>query len=179
MKFEETPLQGAYVVSLNRIEDNRGFFARGFCSDEFRRHGLSAEMVQLNVGFSHTKGTVRGMHYQESPHAEAKFVRCTRGAIFDVVVDLRAGSPTQGQWFGLELSAENGLMLYAPQGFAHGYQTLADDTDMYYMASTAYAASAARGLRFDDAALGIQWPLAPTVVSDADRRWPDYLAVTQ
>ena len=175
MIFEETRLQGAYVVDLKRIEDNRGFFARGFCVQEFQQQGLIGEMVQLNIAFSHTKGTVRGMHFQESPHAEAKLVRCTRGAIFDVIVDLRSGSPTRGQWAGFELSEQNGSMIYVPKGFAHGYQTLVDGTEMNYMTSAAYAASAAKGVRFDDPALGIQWPLVPTIVSDADRRWPDYV----
>jgi len=173
--FEETRLQGAYVVDLKRIEDHRGFFARGFCVQEFQQQGLIGEMVQLNIAFSHTKGTVRGMHFQESPHAEAKLVRCTRGAIFDVIVDLRSGSPTRGQWAGFELSEQNGSMIYVPKGFAHGYQTLVDGTEMNYMTSAAYAASAAKGVRFDDPALGIQWPLVPTIVSDADRRWPDYV----
>src|SRR5262245_878279 len=131
MDFTATTLPGAFLVSLRRIEDQRGFFARGWCREEFTAHGLVPNMVQLNVGFSHKKGTVRGLHYQMPPHAEAKFVRCTRGAIFDVIVDLRADSPTQGKWFGAELTADNALMLYAPEGFAHGYQTLADDTEAY------------------------------------------------
>src|SRR5258706_4585800 len=126
MDFTPTNLPGAFLVSLRRIEAHRGFFARGWCRDEFAAHGLTANMVQLNVGFSHKKGTVRGLHYQTAPHEEAKFVRCTRGAIFDVIVDLRPGSPTRGQWLGAELTPGNALMLYAPEGFAHGYQTLAD-----------------------------------------------------
>src|SRR5687768_705019 len=124
MEFIETKLKGAYLVQLKRIEDHRGFFARGFCRDEFATHGLNPNMTQLNVGFSHKKGTIRGLHYQEAPHAEAKFVRCTQGAIYDVVVDLRDGSPTRGEWIGVELSADNRTMIYAPEGCAHGYQTL-------------------------------------------------------
>jgi dTDP-4-dehydrorhamnose 3,5-epimerase len=174
MEFTETALKGAYVVQLKRIEDQRGFFARGFCRDEFLTHGLNANMLQLNIGFSHLKGTLRGLHYQEAPHQEAKLMRCTRGAIYDVIVDLRPGSPTLGQWVGLELTAENGTMLYAPEGFAHGYQTLADDAEMYYMTSAPYASSAARGVRFDDPALRIDWPLAVSIVSDQDRTWPRY-----
>lgn len=176
MEFTETRLKHAYLVRLKRIEDQRGFFARGFCRDEFQAHGLNPNMSQLNVAFSHAKGTVRGMHYQEAPHEEAKFIRCTRGAIFDVIVDLRPGSPTRGQWVGVELTADNGLMLYAPEGFAHGYQTLADDTEMYYLTSAPYAPGAARGVRFDDPALRIDWPMPATVVSEPDRGWPDFRA---
>jgi dTDP-4-dehydrorhamnose 3,5-epimerase len=174
MEFSETPLTGAYIVRLKRIEDNRGFFARGFCQAEFAAQGLAATMVQLNVGVSTSKGTVRGMHYQETPHAEAKLIRCTRGALFDVIVDLRPESPTRGQWFGIELTAANALMLYAPEGCAHGYQTLSDDTEMYYMTSRAYAPSAARGVRYNDPAFAIVWPLPVTVISDADANWPSY-----
>ena len=135
MEFTETPLKGACVVRLRKIEDDRGYFARAWCRDEFLQQGLNPAMVQLNVGFSHRRGTVRGMHYQLAPHAEAKFIRCTRGAIYDVIIDLREGSPTFGRWYGLELTPDNGLMLYAPEGFAHGYQTLQDDTEMYDLTS--------------------------------------------
>jgi dTDP-4-dehydrorhamnose 3,5-epimerase len=173
MEFTESPLKGAYVVTPRRIEDARGYFARAWCCDEFAAHGLNAAMLQLNVGFSHAKGTVRGMHFQTAPHAEAKFVRCTRGSIYDVIVDLRADSPTRGQWFGVELTADAGTMLYAPEGFAHGYQTLADETEMYYFTTARYAPAAARGVRYDDPALGIAWPLPVTVISDQDRNWPD------
>ena len=172
MEFTETNLKGAFIVQLKRITDQRGFFARGWCQDEFAQHGLNPAMVQLNVGYSHRRGTVRGMHYQIAPHEEAKFVRCTRGAIHDVIVDLRAGSPTRGQWFGIDLTAENGVMLYVPEGFAHGYQTLEDETEMYYMTTATYAASAARGILHDDPAIGISWPLPVSVISDADKAWP-------
>src|ERR1044071_3773799 len=133
MEFNETPLKGAFLVGMRPIVDDRGFFGRAFCRDEFEKHGLNPNAVQLNVGFSHKKGTLRGLHYQVAPHEEAKFVRCTRGRLFDVVVDLRSASPTRGKWFGAELSQENGLMMYLPEGFAHGYQTLLDDTEMYYL----------------------------------------------
>ena len=176
MEFTETRLKGAYLVRLKRIEDHRGFFARGFCRDEFASHGLNSNMMQLNVGFSHSKGTLRGLHYQEAPHAEAKFVRCTRGAIYDVIVDVREGSPTRGQWVGAELTADDGTMLYAPEGFAHGYQTLVDNAEMYYLTSAPYASKAAKGVRFDDPLLSIEWPLTVAVISDADRNWPDFQA---
>jgi dTDP-4-dehydrorhamnose 3,5-epimerase len=147
MIFTETNLQGAFLVEWKRIEDHRGFFARAWCKDEFGDHGLETEFLQVNVGFSPAKGTLRGLHYQEPPHSECKFVRCTRGAIYDVIVDLRSASPTVGQWFGVELRADEGKMLYAPQGFAHGYQTLEPDTEMYYMTTSRYAAGASRGVR--------------------------------
>lgn len=174
MEFTEIKLKGAFVVRLNKIEDHRGYFARGWCQEEFKAHGLNPNMLQLNVGFSRKKGTLRGMHYQEAPHAEAKFVRCTRGAIYDVIIDLRRESPTHGQWFGAELTPDNGTMLYAPEGFAHGYQTLTDDADMYYMTTAAFARGAAKGVRYNDPAFGIPWPLPVSVISDSDLKWPDY-----
>jgi len=172
MEFVETGLKGGYIVRLRKIEDERGYFARAWCGEEFRRHSLNPEMVQLNVGFSRRRGTVRGMHYQLAPHAEAKLVRCTRGAIYDVMIDLREGSLTFGQWHGAELTAESGLMMYLPEGFAHGYQTLVDDTEMYYQTSMPFAPEAARGVRHDDPAFGIRWPLPVSVMSAADRNWP-------
>ncbi len=172
MEFTETNLKGACVLRLKKIEDERGFFARAWCREEFLQHGLNPDMTQLNTAFSHRRGTVRGLHYQLAPHTEAKFIRCTRGAIFDVIVDLRPGSPTLGSWYGIELTADNGLMLYAPEGFAHGYQTLQDNTDMYYFTSAAYAPSAARGLRYNDPLVRIEWPLPVSVVSAVDLKWP-------
>jgi dTDP-4-dehydrorhamnose 3,5-epimerase len=174
MYFTETKLKGAFVVQLKKIEDDRGFFARAWCHEEFAQNGLNPKMVQLNVGFSGRQGTLRGMHYQESPHQEAKFVRCTRGAIYDVIIDLRADSPTRGQWHGAELTENNCAMLYAPEGFAHGYQTLTDVAEMYYMTTAAYAPSAARGLRYDDPAFQIKWPLPITMISQQDKSWPDF-----
>jgi dTDP-4-dehydrorhamnose 3,5-epimerase len=174
MEFTETKLKGAFVVSMKKIQDDRGFFARAWCREEFAAHGLNPDMVQLNVGYSHVKGTLRGLHFQQAPHAEAKFVRCTSGAIYDVIVDLRPDSPTWRQWFGLELSAENRLMLYAPEGFAHGYQALTDMAEIYYMTSAPYAAQSARGVRYNDPAFGVLWPLPVSVISQPDQNWPDY-----
>ncbi|MBY0399272.1 dTDP-4-dehydrorhamnose 3,5-epimerase [Myxococcota bacterium] len=174
MEFVETKLAGAWLVRQKKIVDARGHFARVWCTDEFRQHGLEPTIVQINTGLSVQKGTLRGMHYQLAPHAEAKFMRCTRGAIFDVIVDLRPGSATRGQWVGYELTADNGDMLYAPPGFAHGYQTLCADAEMYYTTSAMYAGPSARGVRYDDPAFGITWPLPVTVISDADRNWPSW-----
>lgn len=174
MEFVETKLKGVFLVRQKKIADARGFFARAWCRDEFAAAGLSPTIIQINTAFSTRAGTVRGMHFQADPHAEAKFIRCTRGAIFDVAVDLRAGSPTRGQWVGAELSADNGEMLYIPEGFAHGYQTLSDDTEMYYTTSAVYAPKSAGGYRYNDAAFGITWPLPVSVISDADAKWPDY-----
>lgn len=177
MEFKETKLNGAFVIMQNKIADQRGFFARAWCQEEFKQHGLNSHMLQLNTGLSHKAGTLRGMHYQDAPHAEAKFVRCTRGAIYDVIIDLRTDSPTCGEWVGIELTADNGTMLYAPEGFAHGYQTLADNTEIYYMTTALYAAHAAKGVRHDDPAFAIQWPLAVSVISEQDQKWPTYHAL--
>jgi dTDP-4-dehydrorhamnose 3,5-epimerase len=175
MIFAETALKGAYVVDLKRIEDERGFFARGWCQNEFKAHGLNPDLVQLNVAFSRARGTVRGMHFQKAPWEEAKLVRCTRGAVFDVIVDLRPQSSTRGKWLGMELTADNRRMLYVPEGFAHGYQTLVDETEIYYQTSKFYAPEFATGVRFDDPALAITWPLPIGTVSAQDRGWPAYL----
>lgn len=174
MEFIETPLAGCFVVRQKRIADARGWFARAWCVDEFARQGLNPNMVQLNTGYSRLAGTVRGLHFQAAPHAEAKFARCTQGAIYDVAVDLRPGSPSRGRWFGIELRAEDDAMLYVPEGCAHGYQALVDDAQMYYMTSARYAPTAASGVRFDDPALAIAWPLPATVVSEQDRGWPGF-----
>jgi dTDP-4-dehydrorhamnose 3,5-epimerase len=172
MHFSETDVLGAKVIDPSRHKDYRGHFMRAWCSREFSEHGLEFIPVQANMGFSFQKGTIRGMHYQEAPALEAKLVRCTRGSMFDVVLDLRPESQSYGKWYGIELSAENGRMLYLPEGCAHGYQTLVDDTEMYYMASRFYTPNAARGVRYDDPSFNIQWPLAATVVSEQDRNWP-------
>ncbi len=172
MRFTETDIVGARVIDPAPHADERGRFMRAWCAREFADHGLDFVPVQANMGFSVRKGTVRGMHFQEAPALEAKLVRCTRGAIFDVVLDLRAESLTYGKWYGIELSAENGRMLYVPEHCAHGYQTLDECTEMYYMTSGFYTPSAVRGVRFDDPAFSIQWPLEATVVSDQDRSWP-------
>ena len=172
MHFTEANLVGVWIVDPNPHEDDRGRFMRAWCAREFAEHGLDFLPVQANMGFSVRKGTVRGMHFQEAPALEAKLVRCTRGAIFDVVLDLRPESPSCGEWYGAELSAENGRMLYVPERCAHGYQTLEDSTEIYYMASEFYTPNSVRGVRFNDPAFRIQWPLVATVVSEQDRNWP-------
>jgi dTDP-4-dehydrorhamnose 3,5-epimerase len=172
VRFTETNIAGAWVIDPEPHEDDRGRFMRAWCTQEFSDHGLNFLPVQANMGFSIRKGTVRGMHFQEAPALEAKLVRCTRGIIFDVVVDVRPESPSYGQWYGVELSADNGRMLYVPEHCAHGYQSLEDHTEIHYMASEFYTPNSARGVRFDDPEFGIQWPLAATVVSEQDRTWP-------
>jgi dTDP-4-dehydrorhamnose 3,5-epimerase len=174
MIFTPTALPDAFVVEPERREDHRGFFARLWCQREFEEHGLTARVVQVNVGFTGRQGGVRGMHFQLPPKQEVKVVRCTMGALYDVIVDLRPDSPTYRQWIGVELSAHNHRMLYVPAGCAHGYQTLTDDTEMYYQTSAAYAPELARGVRYDDPAFAIAWPLPVTSISDADRAWPDF-----
>jgi dTDP-4-dehydrorhamnose 3,5-epimerase len=171
MRFAETGLDGAKVIDPSPHEDDRGRFMRAWCAREFAEHGLHFVPVQANMGFSVQKGTIRGMHYQTAPAPEAKLVRCTRGAIFDVALDLRPNSPTYRKWFGIELTAENGRMLYVPENCAHGYQTLQQCTEMYYMTSTFYEPAAVRGVRFDDPAFDIRWPLDASVVSEQDRNW--------
>jgi dTDP-4-dehydrorhamnose 3,5-epimerase len=172
VRFTETELAGAYLVELDRLEDERGFFARTFCAREFEDHGLSPVVAQANVSFNHRAGTLRGLHYQVPPSAETKLVRCTRGAIHDVIVDLRPGSPTRLQHVGVELSEQNRRALYVPKGFAHGYQTLTDDAEVAYQVDEFYAPGLEQGLRHDDPALGIVWPLAVSVVSEKDAAWP-------
>jgi dTDP-4-dehydrorhamnose 3,5-epimerase len=172
MNFNETMIQGAWIIDPIPHEDDRGRFMRAWCAREFTEHGIEFRPVQANMGFSIHKGTVRGLHFQEAPADEAKLVRCTRGAMFDVVLDLRPGSQSYGKWYGVELSAENGRMLYVPEHCAHGYQTLEENTEMQYMTSAFYAPKSARGVRFDDPAFSIRWPLAITSVSEQDRTWP-------
>jgi dTDP-4-dehydrorhamnose 3,5-epimerase len=172
VKFIGIDIAGARVIDPITHQDDRGRFMRVWCSREFAEQGINFVPVQANMGFSVREGTVRGMHYQTEPALEAKLVRCTRGAMFDVVLDLRTASPSYGKWYGIELSAKNGRMLYVPEHCGHGYQTLEECTEMYYMTSEFYMPSALRGVRFDDPAFGIQWPLAATVVSEQDRTWP-------
>jgi dTDP-4-dehydrorhamnose 3,5-epimerase len=174
MEFREIKLRGAFLIVLKRIEDERGYFARTWCATEFAKHGLTASVSQINSGFNPHKGTLRGLHFQDPPHAEAKLVRCTRGAVWDVIVDLRPESATRGQWFGSELTADNANMMFAPEGFAHGYQTLCDNTEVTYLTSATYAPAAARGVRYNDPSFGISWPLPPRLISRADEGWPDY-----
>lgn len=172
MRFTELKIIGAHVVEPEPHVDFRGRFMRAWCSHEFEEHGINFLPVQSNMGLSLMKGTVRGMHYQDSLALEAKLVRCTRGAIFDVVLDLRPGSPTFGKWEGVELSAENGRMLYVPEHCAHGCQSLEENTEIYYLTSAFYSPDSAQGVRFDDPAFGIKWPLAVSVISDQDKNWP-------
>jgi dTDP-4-dehydrorhamnose 3,5-epimerase len=171
LKFLPTPLAGAYVVELERIEDERGFFARSFCQEEFRKQRLKPAIAQCNVSWNRRRGTLRGLHYQATPHEEAKVVRCTRGAIWDVIVDLREGSPTRWRWHAQELNADNRLAFYVPEGFAHGFQALADDTEVLYQMSESYHPDLARGLRWDDPKLGIRWPLPDPILSPRDRSY--------
>jgi dTDP-4-dehydrorhamnose 3,5-epimerase len=174
MIFTETPLTGAYRIDPEPRRDPRGFFARTWCAQEFAAHGLSPAFVQANLSYSAAKGTLRGIHYQVPPHAENKLLRCTRGTIYDVIVDLRPASPTYRQWLGVELSARNHRMLFVPEGFGHGFLTLTAHAEVTYQVSEFYHPEAERGLRYDDPALGIRWPAAVTVVSDKDRSWPDF-----
>lgn len=175
MKLVPTPLEGAYVVELDRLEDERGFFARTFCAEEFRRAGLVPAVSQCSVSFNKRRGTLRGLHYQAVPHEETKLVRCTQGEIFDVALDLRPGSPTRMKWFGTVLSASNRRALYIPGGFAHGFQTLVDDSEVLYMMDTPYHSASARGVRWNDRAFGIQWPIADPVVSERDDALEEYV----
>jgi dTDP-4-dehydrorhamnose 3,5-epimerase len=170
--FAETGVAGAFIIEAERVEDERGFFARTFCEDEFRAHGLSAEIVQCNVSWNRVRGTLRGMHYQAAPHEETKVVRCTRGAIWDVVADVRRDSPTYLKWAAVELTARNDRQLYIPKGVAHGFVTLEDDTEVFYEMGARYAAGAARGVAWDDPSLAIAWPIASVVNGERDCGWP-------
>ena len=172
MIFHQTKLAGAYIIELDRKEDVRGFFARAFCVEELQQHQVPFHVVQANIAHNLRKGTLRGMHYQSAPASEPKFIRCIRGAVWDVIVDMRAGSPTYLQHIGVELSAENGRALYVPDLFAHGNQALADDTELLYLMGGYCTCACERGLRFDDAALGIDWPLPVSVISEKDLTWP-------
>jgi dTDP-4-dehydrorhamnose 3,5-epimerase len=174
MIFTPTKIESAWILDIERREDDRGFFARSFCTNEFREHGLNAQVTQINVGYTSKKGGLRGLHYQLAPHAEIKIVRCTRGAIFDVVLDLRIDSPTFKRWVGCELTADNHRILVVPEGCAHGYQTLQDDAEVEYMTTAAYAPQAARGVRYDDPIFKIDWPIPVTMTSKADKSWPDF-----
>ena len=172
MIFAETPLPGAYVIELDKHEDERGFFARSWCAREFAAKGLDPHLVQCNVSFNKLKGTLRGLHYQIPPHAEAKLVRCTKGSLFDVIVDLRKASPTFLRWFAIELTAANHRMLYIPNLFAHGFQTLEDDTEIFYQMSEFYEPAASKGLRWNDPKLSINWPAADRTMSQKDQAYP-------
>jgi dTDP-4-dehydrorhamnose 3,5-epimerase len=174
MIFAETTLKGAFLVELERREDARGFFARTWCQREFEAHGVNTRWVQCNISFNKRKGTLRGMHYQAAPHAEAKLVRCTRGAVYDVILDLRRDSPTFKQWLAVKLTADNRRMLFIPEGFAHGFQTLADDTEVFYQMSEFFAPQYAKGVRWNDPSFDIAWPADERTMSKRDRNYPDF-----
>ena len=175
MKFTETQLKGAYIIEPELLTDERGFFARSWCQKEFIEFGLNPNLVQCNISFNHKKGTLRGMHYQAKPHEEAKLVRCTMGAIYDVIIDLRPESSTFKQWVAVELTAENRKMLYIAEGIAHGFQTLEDNTEVFYQMSEFYYPESATGVRWNDPAFGIEWPSTQEVIiSDKDQSYPDF-----
>lgn len=174
MLFNESPIPGAFTIELEKRGDDRGFFARAFCIDEFKNAGLVSDIRQINNSLSADAGTLRGLHYQLAPKAETKIVRCIRGSLWDVIVDLRDGSETFGKWFGAELSAENRRMMYVPKGFGHGFITLADDTEALYLVDECYAPEHERGLRWDDPTFGIDWPMQPKVLSDKDANQRDF-----
>jgi dTDP-4-dehydrorhamnose 3,5-epimerase len=173
MIFTETNLKGAYVVELQRFEDERGYFARSWCEREFKEHGLDSRLVQCNVSFNRRKGTLRGMHYQVPPFAEAKLTRCTRGALYDVIIDLRPESHTFLRWMAIELTPDNNKMVFIPNGFAHGFQTLEDNTEIFYQMSEFYAPECARGVRWNDPLFSITWPAAERTIAPRDQQYPD------
>ena len=172
MQFRASRIPGAWVIDITPIHDRRGFFATTWLPDELRQHGIDPVVAQCNLAFNHQRGTLRGLHFQTPPHAQSKIVRATRGALLDVIVDLRPDSPTCRQWESIELTADNRRMLYIPAGLAHGYLTLTDDAEMFYQASSPWAPQAEAGVRWNDPAFGITWPFEPTVISEKDRTWP-------
>jgi dTDP-4-dehydrorhamnose 3,5-epimerase len=174
MKFTPTKIAGAYLIEIKPIIDERGFFARSFCADEFHQNGLNSNFVQCNVSFTAQQGTIRGMHYQVAPDTETKLVRCTKGAIYDVILDLRPESPTFKQWVAAELTADNNQMFYIPAGCAHGLQTLVDNTEVFYQMAGKYNADSARGLRWNDQAFGIEMPLAVSFINQRDNSYSDF-----
>lgn len=174
MIFTPTKLQGAYILEVKKIEDERGFFGRSWCKQELEAHGLNANVVQANVSYNKVKGTLRGMHFQKAPHQETKLVRCTRGAICDVIIDLRPDSPTYKQWIAVELTESNYRMLFVPEDFAHGFITLEDNTEVTYQVTQYYTPGAEGGIRWNDPAFHIEWPIEPVVVSGKDQAHPDF-----
>lgn len=174
MRFTETPLHGAYLIDIQKMGDERGFFGRSWCKKEMAQAGLDVDIAQINTSLSSQKGTLRGLHFQLAPFQESKMIRCTRGSVFDVIVDLRPESPTFRQWFGAELTEDNHRALYSPKGFAQGFITLRDDTEITYFASEFYAPGKDRGVRYNDPQFGVQWPIEPSVISDKDQTWPDF-----
>ncbi|HEY7986648.1 MAG TPA: dTDP-4-dehydrorhamnose 3,5-epimerase [Methylophilaceae bacterium] len=175
MRFVPTPIVGAYVVEPELIEDERGFFARTYCRDEFLANGLNPDLLQCSISFNKRRGTLRGMHYQKAPYAETKLVRCTQGAIFDVIIDLNRESASYLQWFGIELTAEKRNALYIPPGLLHGFQTLSDDAEILYQISEVYRPEYSAGFRWNDASFGIDWPEPVTVMSQRDKSYPDFI----
>lgn len=177
MIFHETTLSGAYLVELERRVDERGFFARSWCQREFAERGLNSHLVQCSISFNTERATLRGLHFQLAPYEEAKLVRCTQGAIFDVIIDLRKNSPSFGKHYAVRLDCDNRLMLFVPEGFAHGFQTLCDSTEVFYQMSQAYMpAAAGTGIRWDDPTFAITWPLPNPVINARDRGWPDFVS---
>ncbi|HEX8747032.1 MAG TPA: dTDP-4-dehydrorhamnose 3,5-epimerase [Pyrinomonadaceae bacterium] len=174
MKFIETPLRGAYVIEMEPHRDERGYFARTWCRAEFEARGLNARLEQCSTSFNVSRGTLRGLHYQAEPYEEAKLVRCARGALYDLIVDLRPGSVSFRKWFAVELTASNLLMLYVPEGFAHGFQTLEDETEVLYQISESYRPEYARGVRWNDPAFDFRWPMDERVMSERDLSFPDF-----
>lgn len=175
MIFKQTKLKGAFIIEMEPIGDIRGFFARAWCKKEFEKHGLRSDFVQANITFNKHKGTLRGMHYQVAPYQEAKVVRCIKGSLFDVIIDLCPDSPTYREWVGIELTEDNYRMLYLPEGFAHGYKTLEDNTEVSYQVSQFYCPESERGIRWNDPGFGIGWPeTSELVISDKDKNWPDF-----
>jgi len=174
VKFLETPLKGACIVEIEQIEDSRGLFARSWCKREFESHSLNPELVQCNISFNIKKGILRGMHYQIKPFEEAKLVRCTKGAIYDVIIDLRSESPTFKDWFAVELTDKNRKMLYIPERFAHGFQTLKDNTEVFYQMYEYYSPEHSRGIRWNDPFFSIQWPEDKRIISKRDQQYPDF-----
>jgi len=178
MLFKETKLKGAYIIEPERLEDTRGFFARAWCQKEFEAYGLNLTVAQINISFNKNRGVIRGLHYQTRPNEEAKLIRCIRGAIYDVIIDLRPNSPTYLGWIGEELTADNRKMLYVPENFAHGYQSLKDNTEVFYPVSQFYSPESVKGVRWNDPTFGIKWPEADNpIISEQDKKWLDYSPV--
>jgi dTDP-4-dehydrorhamnose 3,5-epimerase len=172
--FEPTPIEGSFLVTMEPREDDRGWFARAWCEEEFRERGVDVRAVQTNVSYNRRRGTIRGLHWQVEPYGEAKLVRCTAGAVFDVAIDVRPASPTYTRWQGISLAAGDQRLVYVPEGCAHGYQALTDGTELTYNVSHAYVPGAERGVRWNDPAFAIEWPLAEAIVSEKDESWPDF-----
>jgi dTDP-4-dehydrorhamnose 3,5-epimerase len=175
--FSEIRLKGAFIIEPEKLEDQRGFFARTWCAREFQAHGLNPRLAQCNISFNPRKGTLRGMHYQAPPFPETKLVRCTMGAIYDVIIDLRPDSPTFKHWIAVELTQDNRRMLYVPEGFAHGFQTLQDNTEVFYQMSECYVPECARGVRWNDPSFAIQWPTDQPFISHRDQHYPDFVVL--